>query len=72
MPTVDSVSDSDDEYQEKTGGDLLNMNWRSDPEEYSGGKWVRVDSVMDSGASSGSSALFAKGTPGIMFWSAVA
>ena len=28
----------------------MNLNWRSTPEEWESAKWVKVDSVMDSGA----------------------
>jgi hypothetical protein len=31
--------------------DLLGLSWKSDPEEYKDRRWVKVDSVMDSGAS---------------------
>ena len=36
---------------EEKAEELLNLNWKSDPEEYLNKKWVKVKSVMDSGAS---------------------
>ena len=31
--------------------DVLNMNWRSEPENWQAQRWVKVDSVVDSGSS---------------------
>ena len=41
----------DDVSQDKPSGGLLNLNWRSEVENYGNSKWVRVESVVDSGAS---------------------
>ena len=41
----------EDDPKQNLSGDLLNLNWKSEPENYGDSKWVRVDSVMDSGAS---------------------
>ena len=48
---MDDIHLLDDEEPEKPTEDLLNLNWRSDMEEFGGRKFVRVESVMDSGAS---------------------
>ena len=44
--------DDADEEPDKASGELLNLNWRSDMEDFGGRKFVRVESVVDSGASS--------------------
>ena len=37
-------------WEEEPSGDLLGFNWRSEPQTYENKRWVKVDSVMDSGA----------------------
>ena len=39
------------EEPEEKPAELLGFSWRSEPEEWQERKWVKVDSVMDSGAS---------------------
>ena len=43
----------DDEVlgQEQATEELLNLSWKSELEQYEGSRWVRVESVIDSGAS---------------------
>ena len=43
--------DDAEEEQDKPSGELLNLSWRSDIEDFGGRKFVRVESVVDSGAS---------------------
>ena len=40
-----------DEEEDEKPAELLNCSWRSEPEVWESTKWVKVDSVMDSGAS---------------------
>lgn len=42
--------DSEDERADKGTQEIMNLSWRSAPEEWDGAKWVKVDSVVDSGA----------------------
>ena len=57
LPDVEDLSwlDGDanllDEAAEKPTEELLNLSWRSDMEQFGGRKFVKVESVMDSGAS---------------------
>ena len=37
-------------WEEEECSDLLGFSWRSEPETWEHKKWVKVDSVMDSGA----------------------
>ena len=45
------LEDEDEMEKSKSAGDLCNLSWKSEPEDYDNKKWTRVDSVMDSGAS---------------------
>ena len=47
---VNCFLDNADEDQ-RADGHVLGFSWRSEPEEWNNRKWVKVDSVMDSGAS---------------------
>jgi hypothetical protein len=40
-----------DDDGEKSAGEILNLSWRSDPEDFDNRKWVKIKSVVDSGAS---------------------
>ena len=51
-PEVNCFFDIDAETEDtKQEGDLMNMSWKSEPEEWNRKKWVKVKSIMDSGAS---------------------
>ena len=43
--------DDAEEEQDKPSGELLNLSWRLDIEDFGGRKFVRVESEVDSGAS---------------------
>ena len=42
--------DPEDERGEQGSQEIMDLSWRSAPEEWDNAKWVKVDSVMDSGA----------------------
>ena len=41
----------DEATDKKHDGEILNLDWRSEPEAFDNKRWVKVKSVMDSGAS---------------------
>ena len=44
--------DADDfKDKEQASDEIMNLSWRSQPEDWQGANWVRVESVVDSGAS---------------------
>ena len=43
--------DEGDDSKDADEKPLLSCSWRSEPEEWNSAKWIKVDSVMDSGAS---------------------
>ena len=51
LQEVNCFSNIDAEAEEaKHEGDLMSMAWKSEPEEWNRKKWVKVKSIMDSGA----------------------
>ena len=45
------IFEDDNSGASKPAEELLSLNWKSEPEAYGNSRWVRVESVMDSGAS---------------------
>ena len=43
--------EDEDETKPQASGELLNLSWRSEPESFMNKRWVKVESVVDSGAS---------------------
>ena len=48
--TIDQIMIFEDEVEKKNDSEILNLDWRSEPEDYANRKWVKVKSVVDSGA----------------------